>query len=355
MRAEVKKCPDAGQWLRFWDGNVTDEEARQWGVHLRSCAFCQQQLRDVDEWATFADQSLDRLGYGRSHEPARLHRPSRRWGWLAAAAAVLAVFAVGPGRRAGSQALAAMGSWLQVQRIGAVAVSPQQISALKNTMTLGGRVALTHYGSVTVNGPMRQISATVDQLPHYGMPDLWPKAFGRPGAVTVDSGIRVVLRLNVPHVNQLIRSQGGRQLFPAALNEKPFTLYVPAAAIITPALNGRQHWTIEEVPEPSLAVPGRVPLRQVVRALERLPFLPPNLAAAVAQMANWENTLLIPLPGHPQNVTIHGFPAVVDAGDLGRTAGIAWIQHGLVVAIFRHQKRPVNLSQFVAEVAHAVP
>jgi hypothetical protein len=26
-----------------------------------------------------------------------------------------------------------------------------------------------------------------------------------------------------------------------------------------------------------------------------------------------------------------------------------------VVAIFRHQKRPVNLSQFVAEVAHAVP
>lgn len=339
------RCPEEGQWLAFFDGQGRPSEREMLGAHLRQCAACQSVFEEVGQVVAFGDSALDLV------QPLPRRRTGRR-AWMPAVAAAAVLLAAGAAfHNAGNKAMAAIGSLFQVNSIGSVPVSPEQLAALSRIVTQGGKVSLAHYGSIKVAGPMQETAVPPSQLSRYGMPDLWPSALGSPATASVQTGLTITLKLNVPHINQLITSQGGHDLFPMSLNQVPFTLSVPAAATIA---NGG--WTVEEVPQPSVAVPGTVPTQTVARALENLPFLPPSLQNAVAQMANWKNTLIVPLPGHPQNVSVAGTQGIVDTNGKGTIAGEAWVQKsGLVVAVTEHQSTPISQSAFQAEVSRLFP
>jgi hypothetical protein len=248
---------------------------------------------------------------------------------------------------AGQRAMAAIASLFQVKSIGTVGVSPTQIAELSRIVTQGGKVTLAHYGSVNVAGPLKETQVPLTGLSQYGMPNLWPSALGTPANASVQTGLTITLKLNVPNINALISSQGGQSLFPMSVNQVPFTLSIPAAATIHSGA-----WTVEEMPQPSLAVPGTVPTPEIAKALENLPFLPPQLQGAVAQMADWKNTLIVPLPGHPQNVPVAGTQGIVDTNQSRTTAGEAWVdKNGLIVAVLEHQNQAINQSAFQSEVA----
>lgn len=332
--------------MAFFDGQGKTSDRERLGTHLRGCEDCQAVFEEIGNMVMFGDGALDLV-----HPAARVARRSRtRWLMPVAAAAVV-VLGIGIGtQQAGQRIMAAIGTLFQVKSIGTVPVTPEQIAAITKTVTQGGKVSLAHYGSVTVAGPMKVAPVPASQLSSQGMPDLWPKGLGPVTTAMVDSGIRVTLKLNVPHINELIASEGGHDLFPASLNQEPFTLVVPAAATMRSG-----NWTVEEVPQPTLAVPGTVPVKAVTKALENLPFLPPSLQSAVAQMADWKNTLIVPLPGHPQNVAVAGTNGIVAENRLGTTAGEAWVQNGLVVAVMEHQSHKISQSAFQTEVGHLFP
>lgn len=332
--------------MAFFDsqGKVADRE--RMGAHLRSCDACQAVFEEIGNMVMFADGAMDLV-----HPTARASRRNRgRW-LMPVAAAAAVVLGVGVGTQAaGQRVLAAIGTLFQVKSIGTVPVTPEQLAAITKTVTQGGKVTLAHYGSVTVAGPMNVNTVPVSQLSSQNIPNFWPKGLGPMSTATVDSGIRVTLTLNVPNINQLIASEGGHDLFPQSLNHEPFTLVVPAAATMRSG-----NWTLEEVPQPTLAVPGTVPVQAVTKALENLPFLPPSLQSAVAQMADWKNTLIVPLPGHPQNVSVAGTHGIVAENRLGTTAGEAWVQNGVVVAVMEHQPQKISQSAFQTEVGHLFP
>ncbi|PSR21626.1 MAG: hypothetical protein C7B45_09925 [Sulfobacillus acidophilus] len=338
------RCPDEGQWMAFFDGEGKPAQREALGAHLRSCANCQTVFDEIGSLVVFADHALD-LMHPATTTPGKSRRLSKVGAPMAAAAIVLGL---GMGfHAAGQKAMAAIASLFQVKSIGTVGVTPQQLASLTRTVTEGGKVTLAHYGSIKVAGPLQQTEVPLSQLPQYGMSNLWPSSLGAVGTASVQTGLNVTLKLNVPNINQLITSQGGRYLFPMSLNQVPFTLSVPAAAIIQ---NGG--WTLEEVPRPTVAVPGSVPVQKVAKALENLPFLPPQLQTAVAQMANWKNTLIVPLPGHPETVSVAGTQGIMDSNANGTTMGEAWVQsQGLVVAVMEHQSKPINPSIFKAEVS----
>ncbi len=341
------RCPDEGQWMAFYDGEGRAAEREMLGEHLRGCASCQTLFEEISENAAFALSAFDVALPSHSRRSWSLMKKM----WIPAAAALVLV-GLGTGfHTLGQNVEAAFASLFQVKSIGTVPVTPQQIAALSRVVTQGGKVTLAHYGSIKVAGPMQETQVPLSGLSRYGMPNLWPASLGAPGLANVQTGIMVTLRLNVPHINSLIASQGGHDLFPASLNGVPFTLSVPAAASIH---NGA--WTLDEAPQPTLAAPGSVPVKQVAQALENLPFLPPQLQTAVAAMANWKNTLIVPLPGHPQTVTVAGTQGIVDANAGGTTAGEAWVEKdGLVVAISEHQSTPINQTQFQQRVARLFP
>ncbi|MCY0899253.1 MAG: zf-HC2 domain-containing protein [Firmicutes bacterium] len=336
------RCPDEGQWMAFYDGEGTARDREAMGAHLRSCTDCQRLLEEIGEAAVFGDLFLD-YAYVGGHRRSRRQPPR----WFPVAAAATLVLAIGAGfYHVGHRAMAAIGSLFQVKSIGAVPVTPEQLARLTRAVTDGGRLTLKYYGSIDVAGPRQAKPVPLAALPRYGMPNLWPRALGPVKAASVETGLRVTLTLNVPHINQLIESQGGRDLFPARLNYQPFTLVVPAAAIIR-----HDGWTLEEVPQPLVVAPGRVPVGRITKALENLPFLPPSLQTVVAQLANWKNTLIVPLPGHPENVAVAGTHGIVDSNAKGTTIGEAWVTNGMVVAVLEHATTPINRTAFEREVA----
>lgn len=340
----LHRCPDEGQWMAFFDGEGKPTEREVLGAHLRSCTACQAIFESIGDTVMFADAALDLV----HPTAARPYRRAIRWLTPVAAAAAV-VLGLGIGfQSVGQNAMAAIASLFQVKTIGTVPVSPEQLAQLTRTVTQGGKVTLNYYGSVTVAGPMKQETVPLSELQsQHSMPNLWPQALGAASTATVQTGLRVTLKLNVSHINQLIQSQGGTDLFPMSLNQEPFTLVVPAWATVQSG-----PWTLEEVPQPTVVAPGKVPVAQVTKALENLPFLPPALQNAVARMADWRNTLILPLPNNPQNVAVAGTQGIVDSNRKGTTVGEAWVQKdGLVVAVMEHQATPVNRQAFVTEVA----
>lgn len=332
--------------MAFFDGEGRSSYREMMGTHLRSCSDCQTIFEEIGQTVPFADEALDLV------HPLTSRARTLSTAWMATAAAAIVLAASGLAfHRTGQQAMAAIASLFQVNKVGTVAVSPSQLAKLSRIVTQGGKVTLSHYGTVTVAGPLRTTKVSVSQLSQYGMASLWPSDWGTAPTASVQTGLSVSLKLNVPNINALIVSQQGRYLFPQTLNQKPFTLAVPAAATMH-----QGQWTLEEVPRPSVAVPGKMPVAQVARALENLPFLPPQLQSAVDQMANWKNTLIVPLPGHPHNVTVAGTQGIVDENASKTTAGEAWVQkNGMVVAVIEHQSHPINQQQFRSEVSRLFP
>lgn len=341
------RCPDEGQWMQFFDGEGFPTEREALGRHLRGCMMCQNLFQSIGDAVLFGDGALDMV-----HPVSMRKGPNASRYWISAAAVAVVILGVGAGfHHVGQKAMAAVGSLFQVQKIGTTSVTPEQLAALSNTVTQGGHFTLNHYGSVAVAGPMRQVSVPLKSLGSYGMPNLWPQSLGSLKTASVDTGIKVTLKLNVPHINQLIQSQGGREFFPQRLNGLPFTVFVPSAATMSYSAHHGSTWTVEEMPQPTIAVPGRVPVGTVMKALENLPFLPPSLQSAVARMANWKNTLIVPLPGHPENVPVAGTQGIVETNQSGTSAGEAWVQKGLVVLVMKHQATPINRAGFIAEVS----
>lgn len=331
--------------MAFYDGQGPARDREALGAHLRSCPECQRTLEEISEAALVGDAILEYAGTAARKHGRRL--AARRSRWMPVAWAAALVLAMGAGfYHVGHRAMAAIGSLFEVKSIGTVRVSPEQLARLTRTVTEGGRVTLKYYGSVDVTGPREAKPVLLRDLPQYNMPDLWPKALGPIKEASVETGLRVTLTLNVPHINQLIVSQGGRDLFPESLNGQPFTLVVPAAAIMR-----RDGWTVEEVPQPMVVAPGHVPVHAITRALENLPFLPSSLQTVVAQLNNWKDTLIVPLPGHPENVAVAGTHGILDSNAKGTTVGEAWVQNGMVVAVLEHASKPINRADFQAEVA----
>ncbi len=339
-----RHCPDEGQWMAFFDGEGRPDDRERLGAHLRGCVACQNVFEEIGNAVWVADGALDTI-----HPAAKVRRHYGKW-WAGAAAAAL-VLGLGAGfHSAGQNVMAAVGSLFQVKSIGTVPVSPEEITALSRTLSQGGRVTLAHYGSVKVSGPVQKESVAGGQLKNFHMTNLWPAAWGSEPPASVRTGMQVTLRLNVPHINQLIEREGGRDFFPMSLNNRPFTLVIPAEATMT-----HGSWTIQEVPQPTVAVPGRVPVKTVAKALENLPFMPTSLKDAVSRMVNWKDTLIVPLPGHPQNLQVSGTRRIADENPSGHTAGEAWIQKGVVVLVTKHQSQPISLSQFESQVSRWLP
>lgn len=340
------RCPDEGQWMAFFDGEGRSQDREMLGSHLRSCPSCQEVFEEIGQLVAFGDHALDGVA------PVRPTTSSRASWWIPAAAAAVVLASAGTVfHTVGQKTVAAIGTFFQVKQVSTVTLTQNQMTSLRRVLTQGGKVTLNHYGTVKVAGPRETMQVSAAKLKAYSMPDLWPKALGPAPQAMVQTGMRVSLTLNVPNINALIAAGGGHDFFPQSLNHVPFTLYVPAAAVMKSGA-----WTLEEAPRPTVSVPGRLPEKQVVRALEHLPFLPSPLKSAVAKMANWKETLIIPLPGHPANVAVDGTHGIADTNARGTTAGEAWVQpDGMVVAVMEHQSTPINQHAFEVEVSRLFP
>ena len=277
----------------------------------------------------------------------------RWWVGIAAAAAAGAVLAVPLTR----QALAAAMNVFRPRQVAAVPMSQAAMNHIAQVIDQNGRVALSHYGSVTTRVAPRPLSARTPaaMAAAAGLPNIWPAALSGPGLSLQGTGAgRMVFALKVQAINQLIAMSGGSHLFPASLNGVPITLVMRPMFMIADA-TGQGRYTLDEAGVPSLAVPGRVATAQVASAIASLPFLPANVRATLATMqTGLSQTVVLPTAAATRRVTFRGQPALLETSAGGVSHSVIWIQNGVFYRFqetARSQSGALSASAFLQQAA----
>jgi hypothetical protein len=341
-------CPEDWEWMAYADGELAEERSALLSAHRDACPVCRTRLRAASELLALADEALLAV-----EPPAKLRprtRGRRPLAWVASgvAAAVLLTLALPRVRTA----LAAAAQAFQIQHVQAVPITPSEVAQVTNALTEHGRVTLRHFGSVDVSEHGTSSTMNPTDLPtRAGLPDLWPTGLGAQVLAVVEPARTMTFRFHIGRINALIESLGATQLFPEALDNRPFRLTLPPMAVMADGLADGNTVSLTEMGQPTLAVPAGVSLEAVRAAILNLPFLPPNLAQAVSSVGNWRDTLVVPLPGHPENIRFLGHPAILESDNQDHMTALIWIQQGIIVAFSENGTHSVTPPSFVAEAA----
>jgi len=339
-------CPPEAAWLRYLDGEGDAEERGALRAHLEHCGRCRDEVAALTALVMRIDRALlDEPCGRRTGGPPGRHR---LYGGAVAAAAVLGIVltAFGPARRALADAMTVF----EPRQIEAVPVSPNALRRLADQLTRHGTVSLDAFGSVHVlQGSAPYTTSSTTLAARTGLPDLWPAALG-PATAVVHPAQTAVFMLNVAHINAWLATTGATTLFPRSLTGDAFRIHVPTVATLKAAVRGGSD-VLVEMGAPALDVPRGVPLDQVRDAVLNLPFLPENLRFALSAVGNWRKTLVLPLPGHPENVTFLGHPAVIEPAPDGTSVSVIWIQPGAVAVFTESRAAGITPDQFRSDLA----
>lgn len=355
----VKMCPTDVDWLKFLDHEAAPEESRIWAEHLDGCATCRANFLDLAATAGWSASVIEQW------MDEELPKPSvpfwRSWNLARGVVASflvagVALAAIPPARNA----LAAVIHSLQFKGITTVNLTPQKLNQIEQRLTQGGTVSLSHYGSIkTIGSQTSPHSIAVSQIAsRTGLPNEWPTSLGKAGSVVaqVITPERVVLTLNVPAINQLIKDEGGHHLLPASVNRVPITVSIPTMVNMTQTGGqGGGSYALTETRTPSISLPQAANQRQIAVAIASLPFLPPSLQEALVPLEGGGSPPMpVPTTSTTQHIMIQGGTAALITGPgTGGGMTVVWAHAGVFNRFTYYGS--MTSTQFVKQVQQWFP
>ncbi|MDI6824188.1 MAG: hypothetical protein QME87_07525 [Bacillota bacterium] len=230
---------------------------------------------------------------------------------VVAVAVVVAALSFEPVRTAAGEFL----DVFRVKRLKVVTITPQDMAQLQELLQRGGTADLESFGRVDVTGEAASRTVTASEaeealgyplrLPHRRLLGPYEDPLFQ-----LDVLPTVSLTLNVGNVNTFLRSLGSRDLLPATLEGKTFTIKgYPVCTAIYRSRAG--HLRVIQGRSPELIVPPGVDVAAVRTALLGIPGLPENLSRQLESITDWRHTLPIPaVEGTCIHVTVNGSPGV---------------------------------------------
>lgn len=349
-------CYEEAEWLAFVDDEIDAAKRTVMMRHADDCSPCTDRLAQLVDLFSWGERSLSGSGEVGTVAGVSRRQPSvrrklatyaatRRTRALGAgiAAVVVAAAIVVPGPRAWANILQVF----RASHVDIVQVTQSDMANLQNALSQQGKVSMKQYGSVVTVKPMTWQQGTVSgYAAQTGLPDLWPKTLANDQKISVSTtaASEYVFKLNVAHVNALVQSVGGTSLFPSSLNGVPITVNVPAGVDIYDPTSSSSNtgYELQESGVPSVSIPRGAGVSQARQALLALPFLPQPIEQALANTADWQNTLVVPVPGaSTQHVSFLGHAAVLISEtnsnpNIGNRYSLVW-DHGNVIAAFSQQ------------------
>ncbi|PSR29542.1 hypothetical protein [Sulfobacillus thermosulfidooxidans] len=322
----MNSCPLDHQWLEFLDHETTDSIDEELTVHLESCSNCRARLHDI---AMLSAISAETLKEGNSQHSPGLIRPIHlpRYSLVASLLALMLIASsFFPLSR---RVLASVWQTLSFHEVNAFQLTPQQINQIASQITEKGHVQIKHYGSITMTSSTHpQTSVNWRMLPkHDPAVRIWPKSWPTP-RVTIQPSTRLQLTLNIPAINQLLAEEGDTTRFPASLNAVPIGITIPAITQLT-TQNPQRSIAFNIAPVPELVIPSGVDMKQVIKALQGLPFLPPSVSQALSAAGNQlDSTLFLPTQTPVIHWHVQGAPAILSV--FGNAYQVTWIRHGIL-------------------------
>ena len=259
---------------------------------------------------------------------------------VAAALTIAVAFSFGSVRAAAGRFL----SVFRVSRFQTINVSPADMARIEQAVRKGaGAVDIGNLGKLEYrsNGPEGLVSLDeAKQAVDFGLrlPSSLPSGWQLQGLQSSPGGT-ISLTLDVDKVNQTLKTFGGTQMLPAALDGETFTVTMPV--VIDAQYGGAKGVHVIQARSPELGLPGDATANAVRDAVLGLPFLPDNIRRQVASVNDWQHTFLVPnIQGSTQEVTVDGTRGVfmtappeyrAQAPDLSNA--LVWEKSGIVYAV----------------------
>jgi hypothetical protein len=329
-------CYNDGRLMAYLDGETDAETSSAIRAHLIECAECSAELERLASDRSFAAEKLGELEpvgevvpmpVSSEPKPRRATaKTARRFALrpsqlAAAAAVVLALSSLGftPVRDAVANVL----QIFRAQSVQTLSLSQEDLNKIDVALRGSGHVSLKKYGDVWVEGasmessevPLAQAQAAVD-FPV----KLVPSESGTP-TITLTSGGTYRFELNVSAINEVLTQYGSDTLMSDSVDGKVFSVVVPPIIMTQypqPEGEAAKHphktdnLSIGQGRSPQLIVPDGVDPAQLRKVLIDLPLLPQEVRRQIADVKQWQTTLLVPsYGGKTHNVTIDGAPALV--------------------------------------------
>lgn len=353
----MNSCPQDQQWLEFLDQEITDDRDAAFQSHVESCQTCQARLHEIAVLSAGTAEAFSVPEEGKTRRLFGRHTKLTQTSLVASLGAlVFGTSLISPG---GRHALASVWHTLSFGQVNAVQISPQQLQTIASRLTQGGRVNIRHYGSVNMtqlNHPPASVGWATARRTNNEL-NVWPKSWPVP-QVSVNPAARLTLTLKVQAINQLLKAEGDKILFPQALNRVPISVQIPQVFTLStpPAPNPHSAYVSLMVSSvPKLRIPQGLNMTQVSQAIQALPFLPQRVSQQLAAMGrHFHSMLLIPSPGPVTHVRIQGDPGVItNAG--GGDYQVTWIHHQTLYSLNYQGSPHLGLKAFERQVSRWFP
>jgi hypothetical protein len=338
-----EECRDEG-WLRAaLDRELPIEDLQRLEQHVAHCAACAGRMAALRErvWATHqalaipapdAQRALARFHaqIGAAGQPSRIStiprsspmqaptRSIRMRGWVAAAAAlvaVLALLAIPPVRAAADQLLLSF----RVQTVMFVPVTEERIAELQKLNLDGKSLFVAEPTELVKPSEPRAVASAAEASSAAGVQVAQPSADGlvQVGDITVRDGGTTEFQINIDTAREVLRLTGVDDVtLPDALGAQPIRVALPAM-VETHYSQDSMQLTLVQGRSPDVTLPEGVDLAQLGRAALRVLGMSSEQADALSQQIDWSSTLLFPFPANVntiRQVSINGAPGLVVSG-----------------------------------------
>ncbi len=131
-------------------------------------------------------------------------------------------------------------------------------------------------------------------------------------SISMDSPSKMDFTLNVENINQVLKSLGGKKLFPKDLDGKTFSLNIAGTLNINykdSKTNKKIYITESKIPE--IIAPDEATVDEIFNALSDLSVLPYDMQKQLKSMKDWKSTLYVPSVGNKlEEMNINGMKAI---------------------------------------------
>lgn len=323
------KCLSEGSIQAYIDGELSNTEMKEVEMHLFQCGKCKEVYKELKSINSFAVEKLQ--DYERDFKINHVEIENRdiqvknkkgefknmkKYKKIAAAACAALVIttcvSVEPIRASVINAV----SIFRAKDIKSVNISVDDIKKLQTELQdRKSDINIDKIGKVKYQGG-EQKNVTIDEakktLPFtISIPqNIQSKEVKN---ISIDKPSKMDFTLNVENINELLKSLGGKKLFPKDLDGKTFSLNMSGALSIMyeDSTNG-ERIAVSETKVPEITAPNDVNVDEIFNALSDLSILPYDMQQQLKSMKDWKSTLYIPNVGgnKAEEMNINGMKAI---------------------------------------------
>lgn len=343
-------CYEESQLLAYLDEQLSPRESRLVEAHLKNCRRCREVMAQVSEdrdmttrCLTPYHQAVLNLPVGEPRPFSEADRARARKGavswmrryykWVAAVAAVVAVFSFTPASSLAAQFL----NIFRVEKVQVVHLNAADLAQLGQSLENQQSVDIDNFGKIDQK-PLENADYPAEQR--------LPKQLNNYSLVDESSqpGTLVSITAKVDGINQFLRDLGGKTMLPQELDGKTFHITVPKLfqASYRQEGAGLPSLRVAQTVSPVLEGPPGVDMRVVRDAMLDIPLLPENMKSALKGMDDWTKTLPVPdFDRRAGEINLDGAPGLfvqgrerpdpttgADSGSYFGPSILAWYRNG---------------------------